>query len=169
MIFAVVFPPAKKSHELFSVALVNLWSLGGGFKDFCLCSSLLGVSWSNLTCAYFSTGLVQPPTRSRWRREIANYCMFRLSRLMAYLMCPEWRLPKRWRQVCPQRFEIFGEQILDVNRFEAALKDSEKKEKGGAGGMSPKAFLIPSLIPKKIRANCLPATICQVWIIPWNP
>ena len=38
-------------------------SLGGGFKYFLFSPRSLG-KWSNLTCAYFSNGLVQPPTRS---------------------------------------------------------------------------------------------------------
>ena len=36
--------------------------LGGGFKHF-LFLPLTWERWSNLTCAYFSNGLVQPPTR----------------------------------------------------------------------------------------------------------
>ena len=35
--------------------------LGGGFKHFLFSPRSLG-KWSNLTCAYFSNGLVQPPS-----------------------------------------------------------------------------------------------------------
>ena len=38
--------------------------LGGGFKYFFFVPRSLG-KWFNLTCAYFSNGLVQPPTCSR--------------------------------------------------------------------------------------------------------
>ena len=34
----------------------------GGFKKFLFSFFHLGGKWSNLTCAYFSNGLVQPPT-----------------------------------------------------------------------------------------------------------
>ena len=39
--------------------------LGGGFKDFLFLPRSLG-KWSNLTSAYFSGGLVQPPTSECW-------------------------------------------------------------------------------------------------------
>ena len=38
-------------------------NLGGAFK-YVLCSPLFWGRWSNLTCAYFSDGLLQPPTNS---------------------------------------------------------------------------------------------------------
>ena len=41
----------------------NTGHLGGGFNDFLFSPRNLGKKISNLTCAYFSNGLVQPPTR----------------------------------------------------------------------------------------------------------
>ena len=38
-------------------------NLGGAFK-YVLCSPLFWGRWSNLTCTYFSDGLLQPPTNS---------------------------------------------------------------------------------------------------------
>ena len=42
--------------------------LGGGFNDFLFSPRTLG-KWSNLTCAYFSDGLVQPPISKPWNKD----------------------------------------------------------------------------------------------------
>ena len=50
--------------------------LGGGNSSFFKCSSLLGVSWSNLTIQYFSDGLVQPTTNKKRSMFCCFYCPF---------------------------------------------------------------------------------------------
>ena len=54
-------------HEMiwFVIQLKQPIRLAGGFNYFYFHPYFPGVSWSNLTSAYFSSGLVQPPTR-RW-------------------------------------------------------------------------------------------------------
>ena len=54
-------------HEMiwFVIQLKQPIRLAGGLNYFYFHPYFPGVSWSNLTSAYFSSGLVQPPT-SRW-------------------------------------------------------------------------------------------------------
>ena len=65
----------SKEGAWFLCETIPIWylsyqKLGGGFKYFLF--SPLG-KWPNLTCAYFSNGLVQPPTSQAQHNEMPSF------------------------------------------------------------------------------------------------